>query len=444
MTEQELQEQEELDFRQNVAIALLAVMAVLLFSRTELFRLGWETLGDAVFTAEAAEEQPEAAEDGLTVPLRFAATGVYGGVYGRYVIVNMTSRGRSFRAVRRLFGDALSAPLPFEEIGRDDFLSALRGTSLYCDFLTPLPLSFLAGLTGAELSDERPARSLALARGRDGVKLCLWDGGETYLRRAAPITRRELDELASRYELGSGSFAADLSDAGGAYGNVAPLSLFPSELPSLPVYSASGGLTDIDLLMTAFLFNPLTKSRYTEANGTEVIMDGVRSVRFRANGSIYYQGGGGADLSIEGAGEIPTGWEAAAGCAALLNEILVPQGCAAVYPREIRREGGATVVRFGCALDNVPVFYADGGFAAVVTLDGKKIASAEIRPRRYAATDTDSMLLPLPQALGLAGLYPGAELSLGYQDAGGERLHAQWFASFGAGADAEASGGAEI
>ena len=175
MTEQQ---REALDFRQNVAIALLSALAVLLFSRTELFHLGMETLGAGFFTAseQSAPEQQEGAEVGLFVPLRFAATGVYGGVYGRYVIVNLSSRGRSFRSVRQRFADALTAPLPFEQISRDEFLAAIRGTSLYCDFLTPLPLSMLAGLTGAELSDERPARVMALARESGGVSLCLWDG----------------------------------------------------------------------------------------------------------------------------------------------------------------------------------------------------------------------------------------------------------------------------
>ena len=421
-------QREALDFRQNLAIALLSVLAVLLFSRTELFHLGWETLNDAFLSAptRAAPEQREAVDTGLIFPMRFAATGVYGGVYGRYVVVNMSSRGRSFRTTRRLFADALSVSEPFEQSSREEFLDALRGTSLYCDFLNPLPLSLLAGLAGAELRDERPARALALARTPDGVKLCLWDGAGNYFRRAAPLARRELDAVISGYELSGGLFA---DDADGPYGRVFPLSLFPETLPSPPIYAAVSGLPDADSFLTAFRFNPLTKSRYTEANGTQVIMDGGRSVRIRTNGAIYYQDSGRGDLAIESAGEIPSGWEAAVECSALLNEILVPQGCAPVYPTQIRRQDNLTVLRFGCALDNLPVFRVDGEAAAVVTLDGRNIAVAEIRPRRYAATDTESLLLPIEQALGLAETRPGAELLLGYQDTGGARVSAQWFAA---------------
>ena len=428
MTEQQ---REALDFRQNIAIALLAVLAVLLFSRTELFHLGWETLNDNFLSApqRAAPEQRETVETGLRVPLRFAATGVYGGVYGRYVLINTNNRGRAFSAVRRLFADALTVSAPFEQSSREDFLSAIRGASLYCDFINPLPLSLLAGLTGTELRDERPARAMTLTRAPDGVELRLWDGAGTYLRRAAPLSVRELDQIVSGYEFGGGLFAMD--DI--SYENVSPLSLFLETAPSEPVYSAVSGLPDIESLLTAFQFNPLTKSRYTEANGTQVIMEGGRSVRIRTNGVIYYQDSGRGDLRIEGAGETPSGWEAANECAALLNGILVPQGCASVYPLEIRRQDNLTALRFGCSLDNLPALRADGEAAAVVTLDGRKIASLEIRPRRYAVTNTESLLLPVEQALGLAETRPGAELFLAYQDTGGARVNAQWFAAPGLG-----------
>lgn len=421
---------EALDFRQNVTIALLAVLAVVLLSRTELFSLGLETLGGGFLSvpAPSASAQQETVGVRLSLPIRFAATSVYGGVYGRYAMANINSQSRSFRSARVLFGDALAAPLDFEEITREEFLSALRRTSLYCDFMAPLPLSLLGGLLGAELSDERPARALALTRASGGVWLCLWDGAGTYCRRAAPVPAREFDDLVSRYELSGGAFALDFADADAAWRNVAPLSLFPDGELSFPVYSAVSGLPDPDRLLSALRFNPLTKTRYTEANGTEVIMEDGRSVRIRANGAIAYQDGGRGDLRIESAGEIPTGWEAASECAALLNGILLPQGCAAVYPLEIRRQDSVTTLRFGCALENLPVFRSDGGAAAVVTLEQRKIVSLELRPRRYAITETNLTLLPAQQALGLTAAFPGAELCLGYYDTGGARLNAQWFA----------------
>ncbi|MBR0281799.1 MAG: hypothetical protein IJQ81_09425 [Oscillibacter sp.] len=421
------QKRAELDFRQNVVITLLSMLAVALFARTELFHLGWEMLSsDFAVTEPSAQEQQETTANALTLPVRVAATGVYGGVYGRYVIVNMTTGSRSFRTVRGLFASALREARPFERMSEAAFLDALRGASLYLDFLTPLPLSVLSGLTGAALSDERDTRSVALARTPDGVKLCLWDGADTYSCRTAAVSWRELEDIVSRYELGNGFFASDLYDVEDDYRTVAPLSLFPEQLPELPVYVSSSNLPDADQLLSAFRFNPLTKSRYTEASGTEVIMEGGRSIRIRPNGNVYYQDSGRGDLTIESAEERPTGWEAVTECAALLNQILVPQGFASVSPLEVRRDNRLLTLRFGYALDSVPVFHADGGPAATVTLDQRKVISVELRPRRYTVSNTDSLLLPLPQTLGVAGLHPGAELCLGYYDTGGSRLNAQW------------------
>lgn len=424
------QQRLELDFRQNLAIALLSVMAVVLFARTELFHLGWEMVSsDFQAMSEPLEAAPEeTVSNTLSVPVRFAATGVYGGVRGRYVDLDMKTGERAFRAVRRLFRDALEGSSDFDEISQETFLLSVRGTSLYCDFLTPLPLSLLCGLLDASPADERPVRCMALAREWDGVRLYLWDGGKEYLGRLTAISGRQVDELVSNYELGNGVFGMDFQDTDSRYRNVPPLSLFPDETPSLPVYAASTGLPDTGQLLTAFRFNPLTKSRYTEANGTEVIMEDGRSVRIRTNGTIYYQSGERGEWNIESAADIPTSWEAVKECAALLNQILVSQGCASVFPREVRRQDNLTLLRFGYALDGVPVFHSDGGAAAVVTLDRRKIVSLELRPRRYSATDTQSLLLPLEQALGIVELHPGAELCLGYQDNGGARLNAQWFA----------------
>ncbi|MBQ7681927.1 MAG: hypothetical protein IJT31_06925, partial [Oscillibacter sp.] len=97
-------QRDELDFRQNVSIALLAVLAVALFARTELFHLGWEMIGSnfpAISEAAAPEQQTETVPDTLSVPLRFVATGVYGGVYGRWANLDTDTGKRPFRAVRR-------------------------------------------------------------------------------------------------------------------------------------------------------------------------------------------------------------------------------------------------------------------------------------------------------------------------------------------------------
>ena len=55
-----------------------------------------------------------------------------------------------------------------------------------------------------------------------------------------------------------------------------------------------------------------------------------------------------------------------------------------------------------------------------------KSTPTELLPRQYTAGETASLLLPLRQALGVASLHPGGELSIGYVDSGAAVVEAMW------------------
>ena len=307
--------------------------------------------------------------------------------------------------------------------------------SLYYDFLHPLPLSLLAGLASASPPVERslpgydePVRCAILAREGSSAALYLWDGGEKYYRRDAPVSILDIEEEVGYYDRSNAFFAMDQAPSDDIYQKIAPLSLLLMEEPVLPVLSAKNSLADTERLLTALKFNPLTNSRYPEANGTEVIVEDGRSVRIRTNGSVYYQSGGKAELNVECSGEIPTPWEAASGGAALLNAILSPESEAAIYPLEVRQEETRTFLRFGYQIGGIPVRFPDGGSAAVMTLDGSVISMLELRPRQYTATGETSLLLPLRQALAVMGNGAERELSISYTDTDDKRLEAGWIA----------------
>ena len=207
--------------------------------------------------------------------------------------------------------------------------------------------------------------------------------------------------------------------------NVSPLSLLLDETPSLSVLSVFSGVSDADRLLTALHFNPRTHSHYTEPNGTEVIMEDGRSVRLRADGSVYYQSGGRVELAVDCAGELPTDWEAAAGCAALLDAITHQDSAARFCLTGIVRQEERTVVRFGWQWNGLPIHFAANESAAAVILEGAAVASLELLPRRFFPTEEISALLPRAQALGIAGMEPGAELSIAYVDFG-TRAYARW------------------
>ena len=70
--------------------------------------------------------------------------------------------------------------------------------------------------------------------------------------------------------------------------------------------------------------------------------------------------------------------------------------------------------------------FADGSAAAEVTLSGNTISALSLRPRQYSAASSASPLLPLRQAMAIAGRTEGAELSIGYADTGVYPLSAVW------------------
>lgn len=417
------------DFLQNITIALLSVSAVILFAQTQLYNLGVD-IGSSYFnrltgTSVQTDSTTAGQLSDLTAPVRVAVTGTY----GRYASVTLTTADKdSFSPLSTLLCGILGSAQTYKTCTSQEFLDALSGPSVYYDFLSPLPLSIIAGLVDAEWDVDLSARWLVVSGQEDKVVLYLLDDTERYLCCETAVSISDLEEAVSHYELGNAVFAFDGTEVNSQYQDIAPCSLFPAELPALPVLSAGTPLSDTSWLLNALGFNPNTKNRYTESSGTEVIMEGERALYIRSDGSVYYQSGGEPFLVINAAGEIPTMREAAAGTGLFLNALLAPVSSdAELYLESIRQNGSTTVLRFEYQVHGVPVRLSSG-CAAEVTLAGNSISTLSLRFRQYTATSDTSLLLPLRQAVAIAAQQKGAELIIGYTDNGGSTLSASWLA----------------
>lgn len=414
------------DFLQNITIVLLTISAVFLIAQTQLYTLGVDA-GSDYLRYLSAPQTPAVSETALTslsAPVRLAVTGVYGGRYGS---VALTTTDETFEPVGGLLREALRSVQALVPCETRDFLKALEGTSVYCDFLEPLPLPVLAGLVGASLDSGTAARRLVIsARGEGEAVLYLWDGeADCRLGRTA-VSAAELEGVVGGYELNGASFAMD--GAGPESARMEPCSLFPLEPPELPVLASSAVLPDSDALLTALGFYPRTNSRYTESGGVEVVTDGDRTLRLSPDGAIRYRSGGDPALTVSAAGETPTVTEAVMGASALLNSLLSTQTSeAGLYLQGVRETESATVLSFGWQCGGVPIRLDRGGAAAEVTLSGGVVSMLSLRFRQYADTGELSLLLPLRQALAIAARQEGAELSIGYVDDGAS-ASASWLA----------------
>lgn len=414
------QRQDRRNLVQNILITLLALSAAVLFTQTQLYNLNLTTSeappGPAQSAAPAAE---------LAAPVRTAVTGDYGRCGG----LTCTTGDPVFADPlgRRLL-EALGSARDYAPCSRGDFLRALRGPSLYYDFLEPLPLSVLAGLLGGgeDVSprEDLSARRLLIVPQEGGAVLYLWDGGENCFRASTAVSSDSLEQVISRYELGDASFAMD---GGGLERELDPCSLLPAQPPELPSFTLGNPLAGgTDWLLSALGFNPRSRTRHTESSGTELIIDGDRTLRIRPDNTIHYQSGNEPILRVKAAGDLPTAREAALGAGSLLSSLLAPvSGELQPWLQSLRRSGDVTALRFGYQLKGVPVRFQDGGFAAEITLTGSAVTALSLRFRQYNAAEEPSLLLPLPQALAVAAASPGKELSIGYVERGGE-CRAYW------------------
>ena len=414
------QRQDRRNLVQNLLITLLALSAAVLFTQTQLYNLNLTTSeappGPAQSAAPAAE---------MAAPGRTPVTGANGRCGG----LTCTTGDPVFADPlgRRLL-EALGSARDYAPCSRGDFLRALRGPSLYYDFLEPLPLSVLAGLLGGG-EDVSPREDLSACRllivpQEGGAVLYLWDGGENCFRASTAVSSDSLEQVISRYELGDASFAMD---GGGLERELDPCSLLPAQPPQLPSFTLGDPLAGgTDWFLSALGFNPRSRTRHTESSGTELIIDGDRTLRIRPDNTIHYQSGNEPILRVKAAGDLPTAREAALGAGSLLSSLLAPvSGELQPWLQSLRRSGDVTALRFGYQLKGVPVRFQDGGFAAEITLTGSAVTALSLRFRQYNAAEEPSLLLPLPQALAVAAASPGKELSIGYVERGGE-CRAYW------------------
>ena len=412
------------DSIQNLIIALLAVSAVLLF--TQMYRpdsSGYWQLFDP------AGAQAPSGNAGQSVPLTAPVHAVVTGPYGRFGSVTMTTSDEAFSPLRSLLEQALGSARSGASCEKEEFLQALDSISVYCDFLSPLPLTVLADLMWTSGEDESVfVRQLAVVKQENAVVLFLWDGRNSFLRCETALTPEILENTIGRYELGGAQFAMDTLQT--QYPDLAPCSLFLEEEPALPVLASVSALSDSTPLLTALGFNPNTQNRYPDANGTQVIMENGRTLRIHTDGTIAYRSGGSGLLSISAEGEVPTLLEASLGCGSLLNTLLSSvSGDSTIWLKDIRQNGTSTTLHFGYQSGGVPIRFSDGGHAASITLSGTAVSALTLRVRQYSAQDEASLLLPLPQALAVSTQYPGRELTLSYVDNGTDTVSVQWLAA---------------
>jgi len=398
---------------QNLIITLLSVSALTLFLVLQLnFRP--ETLFSALFPGEDAHTGAAGGTAESLSALPSAVRLAVSGDYGRHGSIHLTTADDVFAGAGNLLQEALGSSGILTAGTESEFLAALGGDSLYCDWATALPLSVSGGILGASVSDAPfDVRRMALAADDDTVSLYLTDD-ERYLCCTTKVSADSLRDFIESCQLPGVSFAWELDGAAAD-----PYTLLPTgEQETYPRLTSRPAAQPANVLLSSLGFNPNTNSRYTESNGTEVIRDGSRTLRVETDGSLLYDGGGSpvSELSLANDDVPVTAVEAALGSFRLINGLLAGSE-AQLCLRSVEATETGWLVTFDYQKDGVLIRFSSGETAAQAEISGGNITRFSVCLRSYTSTETPSLLLPLRQALAVAAGTSG-EMNICYVDSG--------------------------
>lgn len=405
------------DRLQNVALAVLTLSAVFLLLSFFHLRGGWtarfQTLL-AVRPAAGGQEEASGVGELLAAPHIMVTSD---SEYGRCGRLYTPAGDALLEKMLPLFGEALGSADQVGAAADQTLRAGLGKSSLYLDLTVELPLEVVAAWLGERTVFDRAVRAMALTtEGRDTAVLYLCGGEGEIFRYFTALPASAVEALTESVSPNGSLFAYETN-----YAPLAPYTVLVREAEGLPqVRSELPATYSSYRLLTALDFNAHTNSRYAEPGGTEVVMDGRRTLRIGPEGTVTYDSGeedaggrGGALEALRAAGSL---------AAALTGGV----DASPLYLRRLEEREDGYLVGFQYQVEGVPVRFPDEADALTVLVRGAGIAEFTCRCRTYVPEEEASVLLPPIMAAAIASLYPEGELSLGYVDSGSGRLHADW------------------
>lgn len=405
------------DRLQNVALVVLSLSAVFLLLSFFHLRGGWtarfQTLL-AVRPAAGGQEEASGVGDLLAAPHIMVTSD---SEYGRCGRLYTPAGDALLEKMLPLFGEALGSADQVGAAADQTLRAGLGKSSLYLDLTVELPLEVVAAWLGERTVFDRAVRAMALTtEGRDTAVLYLCGGEGEIFRYFTALPASAVEALTESVSPNGSLFAYETN-----YAPLAPYTVLVREAEGLPqVRSELPATYSSYRLLTALDFNAHTNSRYAEPGGTEVVMDGRRTLRIGPEGTVTYDSGeedaggrGGALEALRAAGRL---------AAALTGGV----DASPLYLRRLEAREDGYLVGFQYQVEGVPVRFPDEADALTVLVRGAGIAEFTCRCRTYVPEEEASVLLPPIMAAAIASLYPEGELSLGYVDSGSGRLHADW------------------
>lgn len=417
--------QQRRDRLQNLLIVLLSISALGLFSITQAKLLHWE-LPSGAAALERGGESVSAGASRLQ-ELDWAVTLVCGDGAGDRRYQQLSTADSAFTSVEGLWEDALRQAQSPQEIPYADLEAALALPSLYTAFPCPVPACILAARLGLSSEEETAVQRLLLAAEGDAVYLLFQAEGRCY-RCETALSPGELTALTAQLGGAECLFAFEQEGESALH----PLTVLPVTLPQYRELTAAAPEEPVtEELLTFFGFSAHTTNRYTDAAGTEVIVESPRRLSVTATGQIRYLGSTSyapESFCLSDAAA-PTLSELVDGAYELLLRLpaaLSGEERLTLSYAEYDREEGVCTLRFSYMVGGLPLSFGDGSAAAEVSIVDGIVTKLSFLCRSYTTAESLSLLLPVAQASAIAENYPGLEMALSYVDSGGAHAAAAW------------------
>ncbi len=362
------------------------------------------------------------------LPVRLAVRSEIG-LYG--VQYDPDSVSTLFYVTASLMGDALDTAGSPSPVTGSQMQEVLSGPCIFFDYNAYLPLSSLCSWLkeGAENSLlSGSARFLILAPSSDGtLSLYYQSESELFYACSTPMDAALLLDPITEEVTPNGSYFAfedtSLSDI------LFPFTLFTSEDTGIYTYLASdpvspAGGAALSQILTALSFSDQTGAAagseflYTDGYDTLRLSEDGREITYHAAGAGKYSAG--SDLT----GAVDTAWSLAE---STLGTICGDAHLVLLSVQEDPEED-LYLITFGYLLNGCPVYLYSDGWAAQFQVQDGVISDFTLRPRSYASTDQQPLILPAETAASaLAALSDTPmELMIQYRDSGEETVEPAW------------------
>ena len=407
---------------ENLAIAALAVLALILAGRTGMLQntlpvLGSETVTGGYTVGPAISLAGEA-------PVRLmlqSEAGRYGVEYDQPAVDRLYDGGLSDLLDRSLRG--MDQPALISE---EDWQETINGTEawVFYDFLNDIIFDQQEDLDSG-------AGRLFLVTGKRGQadQVCFYN---EELRRFYSARLRDTVSLPDSVTSLAPNGARFAFEDQGVAQSLSPYMMVLNTAPDCPVYRTENPLEGLDeagwtALMEVLDFNAKAVSPYTTATGS-VIREGADTLRVMNDGTLQFHSSESGENRYTALSARDKDLQRKA--MEIIDRVTASlRGPARISCESIRiLDDGQTELLFSYLLGGARVRMWGEGWAARFLFRDNAVTAYTILTRSYSDTGETCPLLPVRQAAAAAAAMgrQGAELQVTYQDGGGTQVSASW------------------